>query len=263
MASDDTITRILFVTPRVHVYAIPPLASSRGHVSAGWTRPPIHEFPVQRLRVIETSQISSDEAASTPNRPIQVSVLIEDPDTSTLFAAAPYTSPNSVAQAIDSSRFFAIAVVGEADARGRQQKAVLGIGFEERSEAFDFSVALQEARKVLGLEEQNSDSKRNTKDSGFPGSDVKRDWSLKEGETLKINIGKSSGTRTGKDRENAGIGTGESGFSGLLPPPPSSSQAKSERRRSWQGSPGAPNTDVKKKELEALGFDDGEFGEFQ
>ena len=265
MTSDETITRVLFVTPRIHVYAIPPLSSSRGHVSASWTQPPVHEFPIQRLRVIETSHVSSDESASHSNKPIQVSILIEDPHTSTLFAAAPYSSLASVAQAVDSSRFFAVAVVGEADARGRQQKAVLGIGFEERSEAFDFGVALQEAKKILGLEEPGLGGKKeNAKACGSGGSDVKRDWSLKEGETLKINIGGNRERRKEKEKEDSGInGTGETGFPGLLPPPSSSSQVKSERRRSWQGSPGPTDAEMKKKDLEALGFDDGEFGEFQ
>ena len=78
---------------------------------------------------------------------MKTDILLEDPATGQLFAAAPYTAVTVVEQVLDSSRFFAVTVQGEG---GR--KAVLGVGFEERSEAFDFSVALQEVRKTLGIQ---------------------------------------------------------------------------------------------------------------
>lgn len=48
-------------------------------------------------------------------------------------------------QALGSSRFFALRVVGEGG-----MKATLGIGFEERADAFDFNTTLQDVRKLLG-----------------------------------------------------------------------------------------------------------------
>lgn len=154
----EAIQRVLFVSPSVHVYAIPPLASTKGYNASSWTQPPSRQIFTARLRVLETALPSPappptlSKASAQPQtvtvtpQTITTSILLEDPDTSALFAEAPYTSLAVVSAALDSSRFFAVRVVGDG---GR--KAVLGIGFEERSEAFDFGIALREAGKVLGL----------------------------------------------------------------------------------------------------------------
>lgn len=172
-----------------------------------------------------------------------------------------------VEQVLDSSRFFAVRVQGEG---GR--KAVLGIGFEERSEAFDFSVALQEVRKTLGIEEQGGGGKPIAagmkKES--EKSEVKRDFSLKEGETITVNIGgRGAGRRTPRKSEESERGLG--GFSlppppvgasmgSFLPPPPSAQEVKAQKRLS-QNNMEAPS--LPEPSAEELGFDDGEFGEFQ
>ena len=49
-------------------------------------------------------------------------------------------------QVIDSSRFFAVRVIDG------PRKAILGVGFEDRSDAFDFGVALQEVRVIPVLD---------------------------------------------------------------------------------------------------------------
>ena len=140
----DAIQRILFIAPSVHIYNIPPLTSTKGYVASSWTADNNkRQIFTARLRILETAipAFNNEETVKTD-------VLLEDPSNGQLFAAAPYTVPAVVEQVLDSSRFFALRVQGEG---GR--KAVLGIGFEERSEAFDFSVALQEVRKTLGIED--------------------------------------------------------------------------------------------------------------
>jgi len=135
------------------------------------------------------------------------------------------------------------------------KKAVLGIGFEERSEAFDFGVALQEARRVLGWE---SGQRKQQQQQQQPEKEAK-DYSLKEGETITVNLGKTGiGRRKAQDKgEESSTGGGDlqsfalapppggggGGFS--LPPPPSADDVKRKRRSAQQ-----------------LGFDDGQFGEF-
>lgn len=188
---------------------------------------------------------------------------------------------------------------------------MLGLGFEERTEALDFGIALQAARKVLGLDlpppsytlvgaapvGANAKAAAQGRSRGrgmgkvpleeVTVEPVKRDWSLKEGEMLRVDIGgrKSNVLREGGEGgeggdEAGGMGgravdgakkgieppsgggqlsaTG-AGF-GLLPPPPSAREVRADRRRSKEVDLGF---DEERRKLEVLGFDDGEFGEFQ
>ncbi|KAL8949636.1 MAG: hypothetical protein Q9222_004261, partial [Ikaeria aurantiellina] len=160
----ETITRVLFLSPRVHIYTVPPLTSTKGYLSTSFSplllpppssssfsssttcfsspKPAKPIETITRLRVLETSSpntstttLQDDEKESYNNNPnITTSLLLEDPDTGALFAEAPYTSPLTVQPVLDSSRFFTLRVQDPTNAR----TAVLGIGFEERSEAFDF-----------------------------------------------------------------------------------------------------------------------------
>jgi hypothetical protein len=258
----DAIQRILFIAASVHVYNIPPLTSTKGYVAKTWTENNnARQIFTARIRIVETA-IPNDAGGEA----VTTAVVLEDPKTGDLFAAAPYTSMTVVEQVLDSSRFFAVRVQGEG---GR--KAVLGIGFEERSEAFDFSVALQEVRKTLGFEPGQGAAGAGAKRGGkaeIKKDEIKRDFSLKEGETITVNIGGiKKGRRSGGDNDAFGgsLGafslppppSGGGGGSGLLPPPPSAQAVKQAKRLSQTFSAPA------KGSIEDLGFDDGEFGEFQ
>ncbi|TDZ32331.1 Adaptin ear-binding coat-associated protein 2 [Colletotrichum spinosum] len=273
----DAIQRILFIAPAVHVYNIPPLASNKGYTAAGWTT---RQIFTARLRVLESAWESAPPtvpvpvgvgsavvpappvlpAASKENH-IKVDIILEDPSNGQLFAAAPYTALAAVEPVPDSSRFFAVRVQ---DGQGR--KAVLGIGFEERSEAFDFGVALQEAQKSLGLLDANQ-AKKAAENSKRAEEDKTKDYSLKEGETITINFGGSKIGRRSRPSDasqttppsGAGLqgfalppppgGGGGGGGGSFLPPPPSASAVRDQKRE-------------KRKSAQDLGFDDGQFGEF-
>ncbi|KAF2149006.1 adaptin ear-binding coat-associated protein 2 [Myriangium duriaei CBS 260.36] len=234
------IQRTLFSGHPVHVYAIPPLTSTRGFLAGPWTAPPRptaqHIFTA-RLRVLETSLDST----------LSVAVVLEDPNSAEFFAGAPYASAAAVQAATDSSRFFAIRVVGE-DGR----KAMLGIGFEERGDAVDFGIALAEGRKVLGLEGEGQKGRGGKKEDV---QEVKRDLGLKEGESIVVEIG-GKGRRVREKKED-GAEDSKALFS--FAPPPGAGGG--------MGMPvlaPPPGTTVDaKKQAQDLGFDDGEFGEFQ
>lgn len=260
----DAIQRILFLCPAVHVYNIPPLTSNKGYVAATWTADDNkRQIPVSiRLRVIETAfptpaASSTARPAADPEETVKTDILLEMSSTGELFAAAPYTTAGVVEQVLDSSRFFAIRVQGEG---GR--KAVLGLGFEERSDAFDFSVALQEVRRTLGIEVKSPAGLGGQKKAA---KEEKRDFSLKEGETITVNIeglGKGKGRRAerkaGADEAFALPPPPQSAASSaFLPPPPSAQEIKAQKRLSQNMA--APSQAT----IEDMGFDDGEFGEFQ
>lgn len=263
----DAIQRILFIAPSVHVYNIPPLSSNKGHVAAQWTADNNkRQIFTARLRILETAIPKAD------GETLKTDILLEDPSNGQLFAAAPYTVPSVVEQVLDSSRFFAVRVQGEG---GR--KAVLGVGFEERSEAFDFSVSLQEVRKTLGFEDNagKHGGKKQVKEE--KKVEEKRDFSLKEGETIVVNIGGRTGRRNREEareerKEERGFGFGGSGIGGFslppppggssgggfLPPPPSAQEVRAQKRLSATFEPPKPL-----ESASDMGFDDGEFGEFQ
>jgi hypothetical protein len=228
--------RLLFTTPSVHIYAIPPLTSTRGFNAGPWTAPPkptAQQIFTARLRVLELSHSDRDS--------LSVTINLEDPSTGELFAASPYSSEAVVQPALDSSRFFAVRVVGEGG-----MKATLGLGFEDRSDAFDFGIALREARKVLGWEKPKAE-----------GSEVLRDFSLKEGEKIHIQVGGKGRREVGGDEDGGKRveqrDEGRALFS--IAPPPSGALS---------GFSQAPPADVTNgKSAAELGFDDGEFGEFQ
>lgn len=155
---------------------------------------------------------------------------------------------------------------------------MLGIGFEDRSEAIDFGICLQQALKVMGIEKDVMNSAAAIKGGrrgGVGGAkEVKKEvgkasWSLKEGEMIKVEIGGMGVKRKepveggGKDRESALFSikpppqNQSTGGMPFLPPPPSAQEVKAESRRSR-------GLVIQEKGSAAdLGFDDGEFGEFQ
>ena len=110
------IQRILYLAPKVHIYQIPPATSTKGYQASTWTADNNKlQIFTARLRVVETSIPSNEEQQSNDDaeEKVTTTLLLEDPKTGDLFAAAPYTSERTVEQALDSSRFFAITVVGE------------------------------------------------------------------------------------------------------------------------------------------------------
>lgn len=241
---DSAIQRVLFVANDVHVYGIPPITSTKGFQASSWTsptQPTAQQIFTARLRIIETSVEGK----------IKADIVLEDAKTGDLFAAAPYTSTAAVQQANDSSRFFAVRVVGEGG-----MKATLGIGFEDRSPAFDFGIALGEVRKVLGLEGNTAATgPSSTKTKSNDDQDNKTDFSLKEGQTINIQVG--SRGRRAPPAVPAANNMDENAALFSIAPPPGAAKPQSEL------APIAPPSTAQGKSAQELGFDDGEFGEFQ
>lgn len=86
----------------------------------------------------------------------------------------------------DSARYFVLRVKDE---QGRS--AFLGMGFSDRSDSFDFNVALQDHFKYLKKDEELKESAAKNPNGNGLDNEKKLDLSFKEGQTIKINIGVS------------------------------------------------------------------------
>ncbi|KAK7206653.1 hypothetical protein BZA70DRAFT_288122 [Myxozyma melibiosi] len=200
---------IIFIAREVMVYQIPPLKTSKGYRASEWdVAKPLW---TGRLKVVEKSVPVRAEAYDSSE--LRCELMLEDGNTGELFATAVYgANGKGVEQVVDSSRFFVIRVVDG------ERHAYLGMGFQERSESFDFNIALQDYKRHAtpgtGLTEATN-AKEPTKD-----------YSLKAGETITVEIGNK--TR----RRKAGSSSGSSNSSGalpFLPPPPSAAQVKQQQ----------------------------------
>ncbi|KAI0784369.1 hypothetical protein C8Q75DRAFT_810146 [Abortiporus biennis] len=214
---EDEIESILYIGREVSVFKIPPLKANEGHRAQEWgdLGNPLWKG---RLRIIERSS--------------GVSIQFEDPTTGELFAKAEYDPAKPCVEAVlDSSRYFVVRVEDKENGR----KAYIGMGFLERTDSFDFNVALQDYTKRW-RSRQNPGAAEENKPSPHIPAGPKKDYSLKDGQTFSINIpGKAknhsnitSTTTTssfdllGGDSSGSTTSSSATGFGvPLLPPPPS------------------------------------------
>ncbi|PWN37584.1 adaptin ear-binding coat-associated protein 1 NECAP-1 [Meira miltonrushii] len=215
---------VLYVARECYVYKIPPRSSTAGYRAAEWGD--MEAFLWKgRLRIIEHGQ--------------KCSIRLEDGNSGELFALCPYDiSGQSVESVLDSSRYFVLRVESE-DAQAssdttKKKRAFIGMGFQDRSESFDFNVALQDWTKRAKAAKEAKDKPQSSSSAegdlvgttNEPSPHIpagpKQDYSLKEGQTFSIQIPGSHAGRKIRDQTNSGS-SGLSGFGGgsLLPPPPS------------------------------------------
>ncbi|KAF4614633.1 hypothetical protein D9613_003188 [Agrocybe pediades] len=213
MDIEDDIDSILYIARE-----IPPLNSNEGYRANDWgdLAQPLWKG---RLRIIENSKGASlnlEDAQTGMSFPI---------DAELMFAKAAYDPQRpSVEAVLDSSRYFVIRV----EDAGR--KAYIGLGFAERTDSFDFNVALQDytKRKRAAL---NPISDSNAASPHVP-TGPKKDYSLKEGQTFSISIpGRASASKTTTSTNLLGTSSSSSSTSTgaaipLLPPPPSANKRR-------------------------------------
>ena len=182
----DEIEYVLLNKKECFVYSVPPATSADGHKAADWT----NSIWKGRVQICAKGDI--------------MIIKLLDSSTGAIFAACPI--PPGVAvekvveRTIDSSRYFVLTM---SDKSGR--KAHLGMGFDDRNDAFDFNATLQDFRR------QNE----------TPGEIIKPvisvapapDLSLREGQKISVQLKalKPPNTRVVSDP-----------FLSSLPPPPSS-----------------------------------------
>ncbi|CAF1597070.1 unnamed protein product [Adineta ricciae] len=200
VANDESYESIGLVKPEVNVYVIPPRQSTtRKHRAADWKL----DSPnfICRLKIISKGD--------------KCLIRLEDRNTGAHFATCPIESYPSIAVETveDSTRYFVIRVQNE-----NGQQAFLGIGFGDRSDSFDFNVALQDHFKYLKQAKQIKEEEKSTNDDSLSAQQQpKLDLSFKQGQTIKINL-KSS--MTGEEHTKKSVKTSNEHFTpGILPPP--------------------------------------------
>ncbi|KAG0149491.1 hypothetical protein CROQUDRAFT_653569 [Cronartium quercuum f. sp. fusiforme G11] len=195
----DDYESVLWVGRECYIYRLPPRTSTAGYKAAEWGD--MEAFLWKgRCRVIERgTAIPGTETTSC-------CIRFEDLDTGDLFANCPYTPDGQgVEPVLDSSRYYVIRVEDATSG----QRAFLGMGFPERSDSFDFNVALQDwvKRQRINPTTENFEP---TSSPHIP-SGPKRDFSLKEGQTISISLG---GRSSNQKKKLAGSGE-PSGASGI------------------------------------------------
>ncbi|CEG63326.1 hypothetical protein RMATCC62417_00489 [Rhizopus microsporus] len=194
---------VLLIIRECFVYKIPPRTAARGYRAAEWGDLATSFLWKGRLRVVSKGR--------------KCEIRLEDSSSGELFAMCPYEiHSNSVEAVLDSSRYFVLKIENE----GRH--AFIGMGFQERSDAFDFNVTLQDFVKQLRAEKEAAERTVDTT--------PKKDYGLKEGQTINITIG-NLGVKRSKPRPAT---NNNDGIVPLLPPPPSASQVKQQQQQQQQ-----------------------------
>jgi len=201
-----------FVAGKVFVFQVPKLESSEGFKASTWPKTPLW---TGRLRVVSKGD--------------KVSVLLEHLDKEGLFAACPIQNEKTVEQTVDSSRYFVLRV---SDGKGRF--AVLGIGFNDRTQAFDFKVAVQDQQNTEKAEKALSET---------PAIDL----SIPKDGKIHINLGgKKEKEKKKEPKSDGGISSGIGALK--LAPPPSGSSSSTTTTSSSSSSSGEKKKKDSKKD---------------
>ncbi|XP_062200827.1 uncharacterized protein At1g03900-like [Phragmites australis] len=200
---EEAFEHTLLVVREVSVYKIPPRTTSGGYKCGEWLQS--DKIWSGRLRVVSCGD--------------RCEIRLEDPATGELFAACfvlPGQRESAVETVLDSSRYFVLRIED-----GRGKYAFVGLGFNERNEAFDFNVALSDHEKYVKREQEKETGGEEIEDSQI-GIHPAVNRRLKEGETIRINVKNKPTTGSGM-LQSAGLSGGATAkpkASMLLAPPP-------------------------------------------
>jgi len=185
----DSIEQTHFIASKVFVFQVPKLDSADGFKAASWPKTPLW---TGQLRVISKGE--------------KLSILLEHTDKDGLFAECVIHNEKNVEQTTDSSRYFVLRI---SDGKGRN--AIIGIGFNDRTQAFDFKVAVQ-------------DQLNGAKEAELPTTPAVN-LQLPAGGKIHINLGSK---KEKKEKKDGGLSSGMSGLK--LAPPPSGSEAATTKK---------------------------------
>lgn len=220
---EESFEHTLLVVREVFIYKIPPRSTSGGYKCGEWLLS--DKIWSGRLRVVSCKD--------------RCEIRLEDPNSGELFAACfvhPGKRDNSVEPALDSSRYFVLKIED-----GTGKHAFIGLGFNERNEAFDFNVALSDHDKYIKREEDGGSSSSDSSDENHIGIHPAVNHRLKEGETIRITVKNKPASGTGMLSAASVSGpAGKAKPLGLAPPPVTGVKIRSPL-------PPPPNNDAARK----------------
>ncbi|KAJ7568967.1 hypothetical protein O6H91_01G055100 [Diphasiastrum complanatum] len=157
---------VLFQAKECYVYIIPPRKSSASYRADDWN----------------VNKWSWEGTIKVVSKGEDCTIRLEDTATGELYAQAPVRGdqPHPLEAVIDSSRFFVLRI--EDTSSGQSRHAFIGIGFRERPQAYDFQAALYDHVKYLNKKKEAEEMEQEYH------SKPSADYSLKEGETLRLDL---------------------------------------------------------------------------
>jgi len=161
LADPDIVERVHVTIKDAHVFKLPTRKSATiGYRGADWK----DKIWQGSLKVVERG----DHCA----------ILLVDKSNGNLFAVCPVME-GAVERCVDSSRYFVLKIES---AQGRHM--FIGVAFNERNDAFDFNTGLQDVERAKEAELAP------TAPANYPS----KDYSLKEGQKIRVNIPKNKGS---------------------------------------------------------------------
>ncbi|KAL9318607.1 hypothetical protein ACSQ67_015124 [Phaseolus vulgaris] len=167
---EEAFEHTLLVVREVSVYKIPPRTTSGGYKCGEWLQS--DKIWSGRIRVV--------------SRRDRCEIRLEDPNSGDLFAACfvfPGQRESAVEPVLDSSRYFVLKIED-----GRGKHAFIGLGFNERNEAFDFNVALSDHEKYVRREHEKESGDSAAAEESQIDIHPAVNHRLKDGETIRINV---------------------------------------------------------------------------
>ncbi|CAG7905372.1 unnamed protein product [Brassica rapa] len=257
----------LFQVPECYVYLIPPRKSAASYRADEW----------------DVNKWAWEGALKVVSKGEECIIKLVDKTTGELYAQAFLRDGelHPVEAVIDSSRYFVLRV--EENIGGRVRHAFIGLGFRERTEAYDFQAALHDHMKYLNKKKTAEEMEQHFQNT----SSV--DYSLKEGETIVLQL-KNRNEKDTKtklvEKSLSNLSLEDKGKSietipPIIPPPPppgplspAATTPKSPSSLSLQRSSEQQDLDTKREEVEKkedqeakeTGVEDApddDFGDFQ
>ncbi|GMI98121.1 hypothetical protein like AT3G58600 [Hibiscus trionum] len=205
---EEPLEIVLFQVSECYVYLIPPRKTAGSYRADEWN---VNKWAWEGILKV----VSKGE---------ECIIRLEDKNTGELYARAFLRNgePHPVESVIDSSRYFVLRIEENID--GRLRHAFIGIGFRERTEAYDFQAALHDHMKYLNKKKTAEEMEQQFQNT----SSV--DYSLKEGETIVLQLKntqrsgssvKSKASELGIDKLSlAEKGNQKDPILSIKPPPP-------------------------------------------